>query len=361
MRDSLHEKLGALIVKPQAVMATLKWYTIGHHVRRHITPRCLSKVSGESLEARLCARQCAVSDFREARRRGNVRMTTLTDLSQLTKSMVKKPVEEPKPAPKPKAQEPPVDREAAEVLAYFARPGGYAPRRERVASCADPAKDRVAELEAALEAKDAALDALAGEKATMGARIAELERRLAAEREAHEAAARERDRLQGECGRLQGELRKAADDTDAVASARAASVVQAGPTKPIRALLAANCAIAEAFPGEVREQVLAALADALAAAQQSGRERRAGVLADVLASNPPSGELERRRTELKQILKDAGYFNDPKPLEKLGFKLISGRTHWKLQYANVRITMSKTPSDYRANLNAASDTANRCF
>ena len=50
-----------------------------------------------------------------------------------------------------------------------------------------------------------------------------------------------------------------------------------------------------------------------------------------------TGELERRRAELKQILKDAGYFNDPKPLEKLGFKLISGRTHWKLQYANVRI------------------------
>ena len=72
-------------------------------------------------------------------------------------------------------------------------------------------------------------------------------------------------------------------------------------------------------------------------------------------------DLERRRAELKQILKDAGYFNDPKPLEKLGFKLISGRTHWKLQYANVRITMSKAPSDYRASLNTASDTANRCF
>jgi len=83
--------------------------------------------------------------------------------------------------------------------------------------------------------------------------------------------------------------------------------------------------------------------------------------AGVLEANPATGELERRRAELKQILKDAGYFNDPKPLEKLGFKLISGRTHWKLQYANVRITMSKTPSDYRASLNTASDTTNRCF
>ena len=288
-------------------------------------------------------------------------MTTLTDLSQLTKSMVKKPVEEPKPAPKPTTEEPTADREDAEVLAYFARPGGNAPRRAHVASRADPAKDRVAELEAALEAKNAALDALAEEKATMDGRIADLERQLEAEREAHEAVVRERDRLQGECGRLQGELRKTAENAPVAAPAQAAHVAQAELTKSTRGLLAANGAIVEAFPGEVREQVLAALADALAAAQQSGRERRAGVLAGVLAANPATGELERRRAELKQILKDAGYFNDPKPLEKLGFKLISGRTHWKLQYANVRITMSKTPSDYRANLNTSSDTANRCF
>lgn len=288
-------------------------------------------------------------------------MTTLTDFSQLTKSMVKKPVEEPRTAPAPRAQESPVDREAAEVLAYFARPGGNAPQRPHVASRADPAKDRVAELEAALEAKDAALDALAEEKAAADGRIDDLERRLAEEREAHAAAVRERDRLQGECGRLQGELRKTADNGPVAAPAQAAPVAQVEPTKPTRGLLAANGAIAEAFPGEVREQVLAALVEALAAAQQSGRERRAGVLAGVLAANPATGELERRRAELKQILKDAGYFNDPKPLEKLGFKLISGRTHWKLQYANVRITMSKTPSDYRASLNTASDTANRCF
>ena len=288
-------------------------------------------------------------------------MTTLTDLSQLTKSMVKKPVEEPKPAPTPKMQESPVDREAAEVLAYFARPGGNAPQRPHVASRDEPAKDRAVELEAALEAKDAALDALAEEKAAADERIADLERQLEAEREAHEAAVRERKRLQGECGRLQGELRKRAENAPVAAPAQTAPVAQAEPTKPTRGLLAANGAISEAFPGEVREQVLAALADALAAAQQSGRERRAGVLAGVLEANPATGELERRRAELKQILKDAGYFNDPKPLEKLGFKLISGRTHWKLQYANVRITMSKTPSDYRASLNTASDTTNRCF
>ena len=179
-------------------------------------------------------------------------MTTLTDFSQLTKSMVKKPVEEPRTAPAPKAQESPVDREAAEVLAYFARPGGNAPQRPHVASRADPAKDRVAELKAALEAKDAALDAIAEEKAEADERIAELEQQLAAEREAHEAAVRERDRLQGECGRLQGELRKCGENAPVAAPVEAAPVVQSEPPKPTQGILVAPGAVAEVFPGEVR-------------------------------------------------------------------------------------------------------------
>ena len=289
---------------------------------------------------------------------------TLTDLSQLTKAILKESPPsrvEPAPAAKPAPTVSDEDREAEEVLAYFSRTPQKASRSPRVAPRGVAVADRPVAPEAALEAKAAALDALAEEKAAADERIAELERRLAAERDAREAAARERDRLQGECGRLQGELRKTADKGAVAAPAQPAPVAQAEPQKPTRALLAANGAIAEAFPGEVREQVLAALADALLAAQQSGRERRAEILRYVLAANQSSGELERRRAELRQILKDAGYYNDPKPLERLGLRLISGRTHWKLQYANVRVTMSKTPSDYRANLNNGSEIANRCF
>ena len=264
-------------------------------------------------------------------------MTTLTDLSQLTKSMVKKPVEESKPAPKHKAEESPVDREAAEVLAYFARPGGNASQRPHVASRADPAKDRVAELEAALEAKNAALDALAEEKATMDGRIADLERQLEAEREAHEAAVRERDRLQGECGRLQGELRKCGEKAPVSAPVEAASVAHSEPTKPARGILAAPGAVAEVFPGEVREQVVATLLDGLGMAERSGRERRAEILRCVLAANQSAGELERRRVELRQILKDAGYYNDPKPLERLGLRLMRGRTHGHAKQSLARL------------------------
>lgn len=141
------------------------------------------------------------------------------------------------------------------------------------------------------------------------------------------AAVRERDRLQSECGRLSGELRKTVQEGAAAAPPQAAPIAQSKPEKPTRGLLEANGAIVETFAGETRELVLATLADALDTARQSGRERRAEVLAGVLAANRPTGELERRKAELRQILKDNGYFNDPRPLERLGMKLISGRNH----------------------------------
>ena len=293
--------------------------------------------------------------------------------------MIKPPEVQPKPTPKVVEREDVrqsrEDADAA-VLAYFSRPSQNAPQRNRAASCAVPAKDRTVVPEVALKAKDAALMALAEEKAAQGRRIAELERQLATEREAHEAAVRERDRLQGECGRLQGELRKKGENAPVAplvatpagrpsaggySPVEAAPVAQPVPPKPTRGILAVPAAVAEVFPGEVREQVVATLLDGLGTAERSGRERRAEILRCVLAANQSAGELERRRAELRQILKDAGYYNDPKPLERLGLRLISGRTHWKLQYANVRVTMSKTPSDYRANLNNGNEIANRCF
>ena len=289
---------------------------------------------------------------------------TLTDLSQLTKAILKESPPsrvEPAPAAQPVPTVSDEDREAEEVLAYFSRTPQNAPRSLRVAPGAGAGEDRTAELKAALEAKNAALDAIAEEKAEADERIAELEQQLAAEREAHEAAVRERDRFQGECGRLQGELRKCGENAPVAAPVEAAPVARVEPTKPTQGILVAPATAAEVFPGEVREQVVATLLDGLGTAERSGRERRAEILRYVLAANQSAGELERRRAELRQILKNAGYYNDPKPLERLGLRLISGRTHWKLQYANVRVTMSKTPSDYRANLNNGSEIANRCF
>lgn len=120
----------------------------------------------------------------------------------------------------------------------------------------------------------------------------------------------------------------------------------------------------EVFEGEVREHVLAAIAEAQEAASQSRRERRAKVLADVLSANGPASELERRRAELRQIIKDSGSFVDARAiaaLERIGFKCVSGNKHWKLDYADVRIPISKTPSDHRSAMNTATSIANSCF
>ena len=48
-------------------------------------------------------------------------------------------------------------------------------------------------------------------------------------------------------------------------------------------------------------------------------------------------------------------------LGRIGIKWISGRKHWKLEYADIRMPMSKTLSDYRSAQNCALDMANRCF
>ena len=162
----------------------------------------------------------------------------LTDLSQLTKAILKESPPsrvEPAPAAQPAPTVSDEDREAEEVLAYFSRTPQNAPRSPRVAPGAGAGENRTAELKAALEAKDAALDAIAEEKAEADERIAELEQQLAAEREAHEAAIRERDRWQGECGRLQGELRKKGENAPVVAPVVAAPVPNPSRRSPLGA------------------------------------------------------------------------------------------------------------------------------
>ena len=123
-------------------------------------------------------------------------------------------------------------------------------------------------------------------------------------------------------------------------------------------------ALGEKFPGEIREHVIAALADSRAAAEAGGRDRRARILEAVLCANSPSGDLENRRDTVRQILKDAGSFlndDDIAALEKLGFRYISGKNHHKLEWAGIRFPMSKTPSDRRCCLNSAAEIINRVF
>lgn len=275
---------------------------------------------------------------------------TYTDFSQLSKGMFRKsePVEEIKPVPKEQVAG------GDDVLAYF---GLKAAQPPRTASGAGAGNNASAAQEARVAAAEAQVAAIGAERDAAERKSADLERRLADAEAARQSAEAERDRLRGEVLRLRNELE---DALTAPASESAPA-----PVQEIRVQgLLDSPKTAEVFDGEVREHVLAALSEAQEAAGQSGRGRRAKVLEDVLAANAPAGELERRRTELKQVIKDTGSFVDARAisaLEKIGFKCVSGNKHWKLDYADIRIPISKTPSDYRSALNTATSIANMCF
>ncbi len=312
-----------------------------------------------------------------------------TDLSQLTKAILKKDEpQRPKPVPahvpiphpvkaaslpEAKAEEPGLSRDEAECLAHFSHTS-IADRRFATAGRVQtpPTTGRIREAapgeSAGLAAMKEAEAHLAAEVSAIRKALEAAEARAAAAEQALEAHIARVKPGEERRARLEAEiraLRARAAETPRVAVSPVPAPSAPAPAPRARAgLLAAPAGFVEAFDGELREMVVAALSDACETARQSTRERRAAVLAAVLAVNPSSGELERRRAELKQILKDAGGFADARTLsalERIGFRCISGKKHWKLEYGNVRMPMSKTPSDYRSQLNAAADMANRCF
>ena len=312
-----------------------------------------------------------------------------TDLSQLTKSILKRdepqrpkpvpthvPIPHPvKAAPQPEvpAEKPKLSRDEAECLAYFSHTSitdrrfataGRVQTPPAARKIQEPASEAPAEL-SKLRASEAHL---AAEVAELRQKLEAAEARAAAAEQAVEAHIARMKAGEEQRARLDAEIREfraEAPETPRVAPApQPAPLAEPSAPRAREGVLAAPAGFAETFPGEVREMVVAALSDICETARQSTRERRAAVLEAVLAANPSSGELERRRSELRQIIKDVAFHNDEhmlKGLEKLGMKLISGKKHWKLEYGNVRMPMSKTPSDYRSGLNSSADMANRCF
>ena len=292
---------------------------------------------------------------------------TYTDFSQLSKGMFRKsePVVEVKPIPKE------TSADGDDALAYFGLTGSGKRKGGRAgtvggcdASGAGAGKGACAALEARVEAAEAQVAAMSAERDAAERKVADLEQKLAAEMAARRAAEAERERLRGDVLRLRNELEEALtapkEGNGEWGTGNGEPVV---PEVRVQGLLN-QPKTAEVFDGEVREHVLAALSEARDSAGQSGRERRAKVLEDVLSANASAGELERRRAELRQIIKDTGSFIDARAisaLEKIGFRCVSGNKHWKLDYADIRIPIAKTPSDYRSALNTATSIANMCF
>lgn len=208
-----------------------------------------------------------------------------------------------------------------------------------------------------LEAAAAARTAVETEAATLRAAIDTARAELEAER----AKPRQDEALAAACA----EKTAACAAKDEEIERLKAALAEAQRTSLSSAVLLDKPAgLGEKFAGEVREHVLAALADAVAAAESGGRDRRARILEAVLGANPPTGELERRRAAVRQIVKDAGTFLDDtaiRDLETLGFRSITGRNHHKLEWAGIRFPLAKTPGDRRACLNSSAEIANRVF
>ena len=220
-------------------------------------------------------------------------------------------------------------------------------------ACESLARDLTLLREEATAAKDAA----AAETATLLARAESAESACAAVRaelEAERAKPHLDDKILEENAAKDREIARLQELlADAQRTSLSSSVLLEKPP-----------ALSEKFAGEIREHVLAALADSHAAAEAGGRDRRARILEAVLCANPSSGELESRREAVRQIVKDAGSFLDDRAidaLEKLGFRYVSGKNHHKLEWAGIRFPMAKTPSDHRSCLNSAAEIANRVF
>ena len=334
-------------------------------------------------------------------------MGSFTDFSQLRKF---KPAEPAPAVPPPPAE--PEDRALAAAGSsadYFSSLlGASEPRRKpkpaagvpelrtTVVTPATVARVREEQAEAARAAERAAFEAreaaLQEDLAIQKTVSEDLAADLASAREELESSARTRDALETERVRLEAENRRLLDD---LAAARAAPrqdpalvaacaekdralAAQAEEIARLKTLLAEAqrtslsssvllekpATFSEKFAGELREHVVEAIADAVSAAEAGGRDRRARILEAVLVANPASGDLDRRRETVKQIVKEAGSRLDDAAiadLEKLGFRYVSGNKHHKLEWAGIRFPLAKTPSDYRSCLNSAAEICNRVF
>ena len=232
--------------------------------------------------------------------------------------------------PAAKAPPPPNRRADAAVQAENARSEAAAYEealqemaREKVEAegLLEAAERRIGELESKVAALAAEKDSLEGK---LAAEKAALEKRLAGEKSLREeslAAAEERFKLELE---------------EARAHSASVSVLLDRPEE-----------FPEVFAGEVREHVLDALKESFESAEGAGRERRARILEAVVAANPSTGELKRRREEVKRILREGGRAVDDflvTELARLGFRHVGDGASGKFVYAGVRIALPAEPS-----------------
>ena len=269
---------------------------------------------------------------------------------------------------------------AARPRATVVTPATVARVREEQAEEARAAERAAAQaredaLKEEVELQKAACESIAVDLAEARRELADAKQELADAEEEAEAVNARRLQLEEENRRLAADLAAARaapprDDAQLAAKDEEIARLKVQLAEAQRTALSSSvllekpACLSEKFAGELREHVAETIAAAVSAAEAGGRDRRARILEAVLVANPPSGELERRREAVKQIVKEAGYSLDNAAiadLEKLGFRYVSGNKHHKLEWAGIRFPLAKTPSDYRSCLNSAAEICNRVF
>lgn len=112
----------------------------------------------------------------------------------------------------------------------------------------------------------------------------------------------------------------------------------------------------EFYEGEIRDMVLGALDEALAATEKA--TRKGDILEDVLENNVYQHLSDERKQKVKALFKGYKSLTGAmrQELMALGFEITEAGKHYKLTYggdARYMVTMAKTPSDNRSGINNA--------
>lgn len=156
-----------------------------------------------------------------------------------------------------------------------------------------------------LDVQKAVVEELAAEKAEMESDFGELKRRVQElEAQVQELAA-EKQSLLAESSQLRGGIaernRQLAEKDKALAELFAKSEDEPARNPNALALLDREVELPDRFPGESRDHVLEVIREARESAEKDGRLRRAQILESVLVANEPSGNLEKKREELRRL------------------------------------------------------------
>lgn len=139
-----------------------------------------------------------------------------------------------------------------------------------------------------LDVQKAVVESLAADKAEQDETIEKLRK--------------ENAELQSELAKLKQKLTEQDESLAKVGEVLSKNAEGEGSSKI--ALLDRDLELADRFPGETREQVLEVIKEARDRADAEGRLRRAQVLEGVLVANEPSGELAKKREELRKFFNE---------------------------------------------------------